>query len=141
MAKAIHMMVRVLDLDRSIAFYRKAFALEVADRFEFDSFTLVYLRNAEADFEVELTLNKGRDKPYELGDGYGHIAFCVDDLEAEHRALDRGRARARKPIKELERDERADGAFLLHLRTPTGTRSRCCSGTGAIASGLKAWGG
>ncbi len=84
MAKAIHSMIRVLDLDRSVAFYREAFGLEIADRFDFDSFTLVYLRNLEADFEVELTLNKGRSEPYELGDGYGHIAFCVDDLDAEH---------------------------------------------------------
>ena len=84
MAKAIHMMVRVLDLDRSTAFYRTALGLDVADRFEFDSFTLVYLRNAEADFEVELTLNKGRAEPYTHGDGYGHVAFCVDDLDAEH---------------------------------------------------------
>ena len=79
MAKTIHMMVRVLDLDRSIAFYRTALSLEVADRFDFDSFTLVYLRNAEADFEVELTLNKGRTEPYSHGDGYGHVAVCVDD--------------------------------------------------------------
>ncbi len=85
MAKAIHAMVRVLDLERSIAFYREAFALGIADRFDFDSFTLVYLRNAEADFEVELTLNKGRTEPYGHGDGYGHMAFCVDDLDAEHR--------------------------------------------------------
>lgn len=84
MAKAIHMMVRVLDLDRSVDFYRKAFGLEVADRFDFDGFTLVYLRNEEADFEVELTLNKGRTEPYGHGDGYGHVAFAVDDLEAEH---------------------------------------------------------
>lgn len=75
MAKAIHSMIRVLDLERSITFYQQAFGLEVADRFEFDSFTLAYLRNAEADFEVELTLNKGRSEPYDLGDGYGHIAF------------------------------------------------------------------
>ena len=68
MAKAIHMMVRVLDLDRSIAFYRTALGLDVADRFDFDSFTLVYLRNAEADFEVELTLNKDRTDPYAHGD-------------------------------------------------------------------------
>lgn len=84
MAKAIHMMVRVLDLDRSVDFYRKAFGLEVADRFDFDGFTLVYLRNEEADFEVELTLNKDRTEPYGHGDGYGHVAFAVDDLEAEH---------------------------------------------------------
>ena len=95
MAKAIHMMVRVLDLDRSIAFYRTALGLEVADRFDFDSFTLVYLRNAEADFEVELTLNKGRTEPYAHGDGYGHVAFCVDDLDGAARAADRGRHRRR----------------------------------------------
>lgn len=84
MAKLIHVMVRVLDLDRSIDFYRRAFGLEVADHFDFDNFALVYLRNAENDVEVELTLNKGREEPYDLGDGYGHLAFCVDDLDAEH---------------------------------------------------------
>jgi len=84
MAKAIHMMVRVMDLDRSIDFYRRAFALDIADRFDFDSFTLVYLRNDEADFEVELTHNHGQSEPYEHGNAYGHIAFAVDDLDAEH---------------------------------------------------------
>lgn len=84
MAKAIHSMVRVLDEARSVDFYRKAFGLEVADRLDFDSFTLIYLRNPDADFELELTINKGRTEPYGLGDGYGHMAFCVDDLAAEH---------------------------------------------------------
>lgn len=87
MAKAIHSMIRVLDEARSIHFYRTAFGLDVAERLEFDSFVLVYLRNPEADFEVELTVNKGREAPYDLGDGYGHIAFCVDDLDAEHARL------------------------------------------------------
>ena len=87
MAKAIHSMVRVLDEARSVDFYRTAFALEVADRLDFGTFTLVYLRNGEADFEVELTVNKGRTEPYDLGDGYGHIAFCVDDVDAEHARL------------------------------------------------------
>ncbi len=77
-------MIRVLNEARSVDFYRKAFALDIADRLDFDSFTLVYLRNAENDFELELTINKGREQPYDLGDGYGHIAFCVDDLDAEH---------------------------------------------------------
>ena len=87
MAKVIHMMVRVLDLDRSINFYKQAFHLDVADRLDFEKFALVYLRNPEADFEVELTLNKGRTEPYNLGDGYGHVAVCVDDLDAEHARL------------------------------------------------------
>lgn len=77
-------MIRVLDETRSIEFYGTAFQLEIADRLDFDTFTLVYLRNGAADFEVELTINKGRTDPYDLGDGYGHIAFCVDDLDAEH---------------------------------------------------------
>ncbi|MEM9140998.1 MAG: VOC family protein [Pseudomonadota bacterium] len=84
MAKAIHSMIRVLDEDRSIAFYQTAFGLEVADRFDFENFTLVYLRNAEADFEVELTVNKGQTEAYDLGNGYGHLAVCVDDVDAEH---------------------------------------------------------
>ena len=84
MAKAIHSMIRVLDEARSVAFYREAFGLGVADRLDFDSFTLVYLSNADSEFEVELTINKGRTEPYDLGNGYGHIAFSVDDLDAEH---------------------------------------------------------
>ena len=84
MAKAIHSMIRVLDEARSVAFYQTAFGLEVADRFDFDSFTLIYLRNAEADFELELTVNKGTTEAYDLGNGYGHIAFAVDDLDTEH---------------------------------------------------------
>lgn len=84
MAKAIHSMIRVLDEERSLNFYRVAFGLEIADRLDFETFTLVYLRNAENDFEIELTINKGRTEPYALGDGYGHLAVAVDDLEAEH---------------------------------------------------------
>ncbi len=84
MAKAIHSMLRVLDEERSIAFYDKAFGLQVAERMDFPEFTLVYLRNSEADFELELTINKDRTEPYELGDGYGHLAVTVPDLESEH---------------------------------------------------------
>ena len=84
MAKAIHAMIRVLDEARSVAFYRRAFGLDVAERLDFERFTLVYLSNAETAFEVELTVNKGRTEPYDLGDGYGHLAVSVDDVTAEH---------------------------------------------------------
>lgn len=88
MAKAIHTMIRVLDEERSVEFYRRAFDLQVADRFPFDGFTLIYLRNAEADFEVELTVNHDQSDPYSHGDGYGHLAVAVDDLEAEHTRIE-----------------------------------------------------
>ena len=89
MAKAIHMMVRVLEEARAVDFYHRAFGLDIADRLDFPDFTLVYLRNSESDFEVELTVNKGRTEPYALGDGYGHVAFCVEDLDAEHARFER----------------------------------------------------
>jgi lactoylglutathione lyase len=84
MPKAIHAMIRVRDEARSVAFYSLAFGLRVVDRLPFDTFTLVYLRNDETDFELELTINAGRSAAYELGDGYGHLAFSVADLAAEH---------------------------------------------------------
>ncbi len=87
MAKAIHSMIRVLDEARSVAFYDAAFGLKVADRLDFDSFTLIYLSNAESSFELELTVNKGRTEPYALGDGYGHLAVSVPDAAAEHARL------------------------------------------------------
>lgn len=84
MAKIIHSMIRVLDEARSVDFYRRALGLEVVQRLDFENFTLVYLGNSESPFELELTINKGREAPYDLGDGYGHIAVVVDDLDAEH---------------------------------------------------------
>ena len=87
MAKAIHSMIRVLESERSLDFYKRAFGLEVADIFDFESFTLIYLSNKETEFELELTVNKGHEGSYDLGNGYGHIAFSVDDIEVEHERL------------------------------------------------------
>jgi len=87
MAKAIHSMIRVLEEARSVAFYWTAFGLKVADRLDFDSFTLIYLSNAESTFELELTVNKSRTEAYNLGDGYGHLAVSVSDVDAEHARL------------------------------------------------------
>ncbi len=84
MAAPIHSMIRVLDEARALDFYRAAFHLETFDRIDFDSFTLIYLRAPDSTFELELTVNKGRTEPYNLGDGYGHLAVSVDDLDAEH---------------------------------------------------------
>ena len=84
MAKQIHSMIRVLEEDRSVTFYDKAFGLKVADRLDFPDFTLIYLSNPETEFELELTVNKGQSEPYELGNGYGHLAVSVQNLEAEH---------------------------------------------------------
>ncbi len=92
-------MIRVLDEERSRAFYEKAFGLKLADRLDFPDFTLVYLSNSETEFEVELTINKDRTEPYQLGDGYGHLAVSVDDLDSEHARFE---AEGLKPRKLVE---------------------------------------
>lgn len=84
MAKAIHSMIRVLHEARSVSFYDQAFGLKVADRLDFPTFTLIYLSNPETGFELELTINKDRTDPYVLGDGYGHLALSVSNLDSEH---------------------------------------------------------
>ncbi|WP_304617942.1 VOC family protein [Paracoccus sp. (in: a-proteobacteria)] len=87
MAKYIHSMIRVLDEAKSLDFYGRCFGLKVAERLDFESFTLIYLANDESGTELELTVNKGRTEPYNLGDGYGHVAFSVDDVDATHARL------------------------------------------------------
>ena len=118
MAKAIHTMIRVLDLDKAVSFYDKAFGLKVADKFDFDDFTLVYLRNDENDFEIELTLNKGQTEPYTHGDGYGHIAVCVDDCHGEHSRITK---LGFKPndVKEFNRDGELMARFFF-VQDPDG---------------------
>lgn len=81
-------MIRVLDEQRSVAFYERCFGLQVVERLDFESFTLLYLANEESETELELTVNKDRTEPYDIGDGYGHVAFSVENLEAEHARLD-----------------------------------------------------
>ena len=87
MAKIIHTMIRVVDLDKSLKFYKDALELDIAERLDFDGFSLVYLRNEESDMELELTWNEGTEEAYSHGSGYGHIAVAVDDLEAGHQKL------------------------------------------------------
>lgn len=89
--KIAHMMIRVEDPIKSIDFYEKAFGFHETRRKEHpeDKFDLIYLADPDETIEVELTHNYGHG-PYEIGDGYGHLAIAVDDLEKsweEHKAL------------------------------------------------------
>jgi lactoylglutathione lyase len=118
MVKPIHMMVRVKDEARSVDFYSKAFGLEIAQRVDFPDFTLIYMRAPAGDFEVELTVNKDRSESYNLGDGYGHLAFVSDDLEAE-RARMTAQGLAPKDIKQMAHDGQPFGKFFF-IEDPDG---------------------
>jgi len=130
MAKLIHSMVRVLDETRSVNFYKQAFNLDVAERFEFETFTLIYLSNSQGDFELELTVNKGREVPYALGDGYGHLAVSVEDVDAEHARLSELGLSVGRSSRRITKACRSPNISSSAIRTAT--KSKCCSA--AIAS-------
>lgn len=120
MAKPIHSMIRVLDETRSVDFYRRAFGMRIADRYGFDGFTLVYLVADDSPFELELTINHGRTEPYVLGDAYGHIAFAVDDLDAEHARFVAENLDP-QPVKEFHREGALMAKFFF-VQDPDGYR-------------------
>ncbi|MDE1156944.1 MAG: VOC family protein [Neorhizobium sp.] len=113
MAKFVHSMIRVLDEARSVDFYDRAFRLKIADRLDFDAFTLVYLSNSENTFELELTINKDQSEPYALGNGYGHSAFVVEDLDAEHARFEREGLSPRKLVDFKNGDEPVARFFFV----------------------------
>ena len=114
MAKMIHSMIRVIDEERSVDFYRRAFGLEIVNSIEFADFALVYLADtAESEFELELTINFGRTEPYNIGDGYGHVAVVVDDLEAEHARFTAAGFNPRKLVDFKNGDEQIARFFFV----------------------------
>ena len=83
MIKFNHFNFNVLDLNKSLAFYKEALGLEpVREKDASDgSFKLVYLGDGVSDFTLELTWLKDRTEPYNLGECEFHLAFHVDDYE------------------------------------------------------------
>ncbi|WP_303867488.1 VOC family protein [Acetobacterium wieringae] len=89
--KMAHTMIRVLDLNRSLAFYKEALGFEEVRRRDEPTyeFTLVFLGDGNPNgHQLELTYNYGQVVPYDLGTAYGHLAVMVDDLEASWAAHD-----------------------------------------------------
>ncbi len=83
-----HTMIRVKDMDESIAFYRDKLGLELIEHFELPGAdaTLAFLKDPKSGFEIELTYNHdGRD--YDLGDAFGHLAFFVDSVDGKYEEL------------------------------------------------------
>lgn len=82
-----HNNLNVLDLDKSLAFYKEALDLKEIRRHnaEDGSFTLVYLVDDTTPHLLELTWLRDMDRPYNLGDNEIHLAFEVDDFESAHK--------------------------------------------------------
>lgn len=83
--RMMHTMVRVTDLDASLAFYCDVLGMQTLRRHDFPEgkFTLAFVGYGDeaSNTVLELTHNWGTES-YDLGDGYGHIALGVSDVYA-----------------------------------------------------------
>ena len=82
-----HNNFNVLDLEKSLNFYKQALGLTETRRKEAEdgSFVLVFLGDGVTPHRLELTWLRDRTEPYNLGDNEFHLAFQVDDFEAGHK--------------------------------------------------------
>ena len=92
--KYLHTMVRVSDIDKSLAFYRDALGLDLLSRRDHEAgrFTLVFLAApGDSSAQVELTYNwpaaDGSAEAYAGGRNFGHLAYAVDDIYASCQRL------------------------------------------------------
>ena len=82
--KMVHENYNVADLERSLAFYQEALGLTEKRRKVTDDFIIVYICNAESDFELELTWLAEHPQAYDLGECEFHLAFRTADFQAAH---------------------------------------------------------
>jgi len=130
MTKYLHTMVRITDPEKSRAFYE---ALGLEFRRDMD-----IVRNGEREAtnyffgvpgqeeELELTLNHD-GRTYDLGTGYGHVAYAVDDLaETLARLAEQGIEAEREPYRVRE-----GGSLICFVRDPDGYRIELIDKSGA----------
>ena len=129
--KYLHTMVRVTDIEASLAFYRDALGMDVLSRRDHEAgrYTLVFLA-APGDHtaQIELTYNwpaaDGTAEVYTGGRNFGHIAYAVDDIYATcQRLVDHGVTISRPP-----RDGR-----MAFVRSPDGISIELLQAGGAKA--------
>ena len=116
----IHTCYRILEIDRSVAFY-EALGFREIGRIPIRDEAVNVFMNMPDDGDsprLELTYNIGREEPYEIGTGYGHIAIAADDLDATlTRLAEQGIEPERPPY-----SVREGGSRLCFVRDPDGYR-------------------
>jgi lactoylglutathione lyase len=118
MSELIHTCYRILEIDRSVRFYERLGFEEVDRRPIRDEAINVFMGLPGDGARLELTWNRDRAEPYDVGTGYGHIALTVDDLDG---TLERLASEGIEPEKPPYR-VREGGSRLCFVRDPDGYR-------------------
>ena len=118
MSSLIHTCYRILEIDRSVAFYEKLGFEELRRMPIGDEATNVFMGLPDDGPRLELTYNHGRTEPYEIGTGYGHIAVTVADMDATLGRLAEVGIEPEKPPYRV----REGGSRLCFVRDPDGYR-------------------
>lgn len=115
-----HVCYRINDIDRSIAFYCGALGFRELKRFPIrdEAINIFVAPEGSEDTPLELTFNHGRTEPYDLGTGYGHVAYTVEDLDDTLARLDAIGVQPEKPPYSV----REGGSRLCFVRDPDGYR-------------------
>jgi lactoylglutathione lyase len=121
----VHTCLRVRDVDASLRFYR-ALGLEERGRLNFDSAYNVYMGLPGDEDRLELTVNIGREEPYDLGDGYNHFAVTVEDIDAALADLAEIGVEPEKPP--YRPGERGDLPRIAFVSDPDGYRVELIDG-------------
>jgi lactoylglutathione lyase len=112
MESLVHTCLRVRDPEASVAFYR-VLGFEERGRLNFQTAYNVYLGLPGDGDRLELTVNVGREEPYDLGDAFNHIAVTVDDIDATLAAFaEIGVEPERPPYHPGDRDDLPRIAFV-----------------------------
>ncbi|MFZ0384094.1 MAG: VOC family protein [Solirubrobacteraceae bacterium] len=124
----IHTCYRILEIDRSVAFYEALGFNETRRAPIGDEAVNVFMNLPEDGDEprLELTYNIGRTEPYDVGTGYGHIAITTGDLDATLSELGQQGIEPEKPPYTV----RAGGSRICFVRDPDGYRIELIERTG-----------
>ncbi|GGK57170.1 lactoylglutathione lyase [Amphritea balenae] len=123
-----HTMIRVEDLDKSLDFYVRIMGMKILRKNEYPEgrFTNVFIGYGPENqtTTIELTNNWDTKTTYEKGEGYGHLAFNVDDVSAAMDYLESEGVKIKSPAKPMNHGTRMLGfvfdpdGYIIELNEP-----------------------
>ena len=116
----LHTMIRVKDLDKSLAFYTEQLGMNVIRKRDYPTgkFTLAFVGYGDEEHNtvVELTHNWDQAEPYSLGSGFGHLAVGVPDVYATCEKMAKAGVKIPRPAGPMAHG----GAVIAFIEDPDG---------------------